>query len=273
MTEVPECVAHVPELYCQRKSGLRSLEKFEDVFRTSKERVDAGERGARRPLRDLLRQGPGRGLAAPAVLPHLHRLADRIGAGQVRLRAGRRHPGRLRPRPQGRHRRPRQGRRGDGDGGDAAARRGVGRDVSAPPGRGWLQNPESSDPGVGDQAGGDHQHHRGDEDQGDDQLDLRRGAGGPLFDRAAAVAAQGARLAAELIGERRAEAARALDRGDQRRQLAAGDAGAEGGERGARASCRRRARRPRSASPRPAVPPPPAPAGRARRPGRGRRRR
>jgi hypothetical protein len=39
MTDVPECVAHVPELYCQRKSGLRSLEKFEDVFRVSKERV------------------------------------------------------------------------------------------------------------------------------------------------------------------------------------------------------------------------------------------
>jgi hypothetical protein len=39
MIEVPECVAHVPELYCQRKSGLRSLEKFEDVFRRSKERV------------------------------------------------------------------------------------------------------------------------------------------------------------------------------------------------------------------------------------------
>lgn len=39
MTDVPECVAHVPELYCQRKSGLRSLEKFEDVFRTSKQRV------------------------------------------------------------------------------------------------------------------------------------------------------------------------------------------------------------------------------------------
>lgn len=39
MTDVQECVAHVPELYCQRKSGLRALEKFEDVFRTSKERV------------------------------------------------------------------------------------------------------------------------------------------------------------------------------------------------------------------------------------------
>jgi hypothetical protein len=40
MTDIRECVAHVPELYCQRKSGLRSLEKLEDVFRTSKERVN-----------------------------------------------------------------------------------------------------------------------------------------------------------------------------------------------------------------------------------------
>jgi hypothetical protein len=39
LVEVPECVAHVPELYCQRKFGLRALEKFEDVFRTNKERV------------------------------------------------------------------------------------------------------------------------------------------------------------------------------------------------------------------------------------------
>jgi hypothetical protein len=40
MVEIPECVAHVPELYCQRKVGLRSLEKFEDVFRATKERVE-----------------------------------------------------------------------------------------------------------------------------------------------------------------------------------------------------------------------------------------
>ena len=39
MVEVPECAADLPELYCQRKFGLRSLEKFEDVFRRSKERV------------------------------------------------------------------------------------------------------------------------------------------------------------------------------------------------------------------------------------------
>jgi hypothetical protein len=39
LTSVPECQAHVPELYCQRKFGFRALEKFEDVFRGSKERV------------------------------------------------------------------------------------------------------------------------------------------------------------------------------------------------------------------------------------------
>jgi hypothetical protein len=39
LVEVPECAAHVPELYCQRKFGLRSLEKFEDVFRSKKQRV------------------------------------------------------------------------------------------------------------------------------------------------------------------------------------------------------------------------------------------
>lgn len=40
MSEVPECVDHVRELYCHRRSGLRSLEGLEDVFRVSKERVE-----------------------------------------------------------------------------------------------------------------------------------------------------------------------------------------------------------------------------------------
>jgi hypothetical protein len=39
LVAVPECAAHVPELYCQRKFGLRALEKFEDVFRSKKERM------------------------------------------------------------------------------------------------------------------------------------------------------------------------------------------------------------------------------------------
>jgi hypothetical protein len=38
LVDLPECAAHVPELYCRRKSGLRSLEKLEDAFRST-ERV------------------------------------------------------------------------------------------------------------------------------------------------------------------------------------------------------------------------------------------
>jgi hypothetical protein len=38
LVEVPESVAHIPELYCRGKSGLRSLEKLEDAFRST-ERV------------------------------------------------------------------------------------------------------------------------------------------------------------------------------------------------------------------------------------------
>ena len=39
MVDVPECGEFVPELFCQRKFGLRALEGFEDVFRRSKQRV------------------------------------------------------------------------------------------------------------------------------------------------------------------------------------------------------------------------------------------
>ena len=39
MVNVPECGEFVPELFCQRKFGLRALEDFEDVFRRSKQRV------------------------------------------------------------------------------------------------------------------------------------------------------------------------------------------------------------------------------------------
>lgn len=39
LVEVPECAAHLPELFCQRKSGLRALEGLEDAFRRSKQRV------------------------------------------------------------------------------------------------------------------------------------------------------------------------------------------------------------------------------------------
>ena len=40
IAEVPECTGFVPELYCQRKFGLRALENLEDVFRRDKERVE-----------------------------------------------------------------------------------------------------------------------------------------------------------------------------------------------------------------------------------------
>jgi hypothetical protein len=39
MSEIPECVQHIPELYCQKRSGLRAFEGFEDVFRRGKKRV------------------------------------------------------------------------------------------------------------------------------------------------------------------------------------------------------------------------------------------
>ena len=40
LLEVPECRDLVPELYCQRKFGLRALQGLEDVFRGKKERVE-----------------------------------------------------------------------------------------------------------------------------------------------------------------------------------------------------------------------------------------
>jgi hypothetical protein len=40
LLDVPECAAHIPELYCQRKVGLKALEGFEDVFRGSRQRVE-----------------------------------------------------------------------------------------------------------------------------------------------------------------------------------------------------------------------------------------
>lgn len=39
LVEVPDCTGFVPELYCQRRFGLRALEKFEDAFRGKKQRV------------------------------------------------------------------------------------------------------------------------------------------------------------------------------------------------------------------------------------------
>jgi len=40
LAELPECAGFVPELYCQRKFGLRALEGLEDAFRRSKQRLE-----------------------------------------------------------------------------------------------------------------------------------------------------------------------------------------------------------------------------------------
>jgi hypothetical protein len=39
LIEIPECAGFIPELYVQRKFGLKALEKLEDAFRGDKERV------------------------------------------------------------------------------------------------------------------------------------------------------------------------------------------------------------------------------------------
>ena len=39
LVQIPECVEFIPELYVQRKSGLKALERLEDAFRGDKERV------------------------------------------------------------------------------------------------------------------------------------------------------------------------------------------------------------------------------------------
>ncbi len=39
LTGVPECADRLPELFCQRRSGLRALDRLEDAFHRSKQRV------------------------------------------------------------------------------------------------------------------------------------------------------------------------------------------------------------------------------------------
>ena len=196
LVEVPECAQHVPELYCQQKFGLHALEKFEDVFRRSKERVKLESEVLDEKYEIFSGKGQDanwlRQLFSPTFIVWLTDEApkkfafelvdgtlccyihghedDAAGLDMVSAAAG--------------HGRP-------------APARGV-RRVEA--GRGL--EPAEQDVGVGDQAGGDHQQDRGDEDEGDDELDLGRGAGGALLDGAALVAAQGARLAAQLVGQR-----------------------------------------------------------------------
>ncbi len=99
LIEVPECADFVPELYCQRQVGPARPGEVRGRLPPLQRAGQAGERGARRALRDIRRQGTGPEPPAPALLPHVHRLARRLRAEEVRLRARRRHSLLLRPRP------------------------------------------------------------------------------------------------------------------------------------------------------------------------------
>jgi uncharacterized membrane protein len=57
LVPVSECIPFVPELYCQRKFGLRSLEKFEDAFRGSKQRVKLESEGLDEKYEIFAREG------------------------------------------------------------------------------------------------------------------------------------------------------------------------------------------------------------------------
>ena len=97
---MPECAAHVPELFCQQKSGLRSLEKFEDAFRRSKQRVKLESEALDKKYEIFAGKEQDqvwlRRLFSPTYIVWL----TDSGAEEVRLRAGRRHALLLRPRPQ-----------------------------------------------------------------------------------------------------------------------------------------------------------------------------
>ena len=103
----PSASAHVPELYCQRKFGLRALEKFEDVFRGSKERVKLESEALDKHYEIFVAKEQDqvwlRQLFSPTFIVWLTEAAPE----EVRLRARRRHPLLLRQRPQGERRRPR----------------------------------------------------------------------------------------------------------------------------------------------------------------------
>ncbi len=145
----------------------------------------AGERGADRALRDLLRRGPGpnwlRQLFSPTFIVWLPTRRRRSSpssssaapsaATSTATRRRRRASTRSRAATAAVATRLRE----------EATRRVA--EVASPVRWPVSEGPASEqDVGVGDQRRGDHQQDRGDEDQGDDELDLRGGAGGALLD-------------------------------------------------------------------------------------------
>ena len=85
LIDLSETAAKIEGLYCNRKSGFSFLEGVEDAFR-SNERVSL-ESEALADEYEIFIPRAGPELDPPALLPHLHRLADRVRAGEVRLRA------------------------------------------------------------------------------------------------------------------------------------------------------------------------------------------
>ena len=182
------------------------------------------EREADRALRDLRQPGPpGLQLAAPALLPQLHRLADRLRAGEVRLRVRRRPPLLLRPRTAPRRRRSRLDARRDHRG----------RHPAAPGGRGVgaeFQKPARRTSALAISAAAIISRTEGTRTSATTSWIFGAARAAASSTVAPLVAPQRRGLAAELIGERSAQPPRALDRGAERRQLAAGHPLAQAGE-------------------------------------------
>jgi hypothetical protein len=202
MTEVSECAVLVPELICQRKFGFRALEKFEDVFRGDKERVKLESEALDEKYEIFSSKQQDavwlRRLFAPTFIVWLNEAAPNKFAFELVN-------GALCCYVSG-HKENAAELDGIATATAAVAKRlrDEAAETSGAPEAGETSSPSeagSERSRVGDQAGGDHQQDRGDEDEGDDELDLRGGAGGALLDGAAAVAAQRGGLTLQLLGE------------------------------------------------------------------------
>ena len=89
---VPESAHKTSELICQRRFGFRFIDGFEDVVPHASSGSRSRARLMDKRFETFADAERGLELAAPALLPHLHRLARRAGAEELRVRAGRRRP-------------------------------------------------------------------------------------------------------------------------------------------------------------------------------------
>ncbi len=264
LADLPNRPRTCRSLYCNRKSGFSGLEGLEDAFRRNERvKLESGELDDRYEIFAAKDQDPNwlRQLFSPTFIVWLaeetpekfaFELVDGILCCNVKG-----------------HKKNAAELDAIREAAAAVARRlrGEALEVASPAD---VLEAGQQPVAVGDQAGGDHQQHRGHQDQGDDELDLRRGAGRALLDPAALVAPQGGWPGAGAGRRAVSRAPRALDRGDRARQLGAGRR-ARAAERGRGPAARRSRPRP----PRPELaasgPSPTARARRARRRRCGRR--